>query len=510
MTGSSTGSAAGGLRALAGRRAGGRRGDASRPPGRGWPAPGQGAAAYVEAPPEWRGTTVQVCGLWPFGAGSGAPMVGVPVGRHLDTGATVCCDPISWFRRARLIGNPSMFVLGRPGLGKSTLVRRIVLGLVAQGVTPLVLGDLRPDYADLVAAVGGQVIPVSRGAGGLNPLDPGAIGRVLPLLPAAAAATLRAQLVGRQVTMVAALVELVRRARLEDHEQAALAAAVELLDERGAGGRPPPVLGDLVRVIDERPAPVRAVLLDRGDDAVYAGLTDRLQRSLLAVVSGAYGEVFAGQTTTAISLEAPAVCLDTSGISDTDERLQAAALLACWNEGFSAVLAAQALADAGLAPQRTFFAVLDELWRALRAGEGMVDRVDGLTRLNRARAMGQAMITHTGKDLDALAGEADRAKARGFVERSGLVVLGGLTDAEMGSLDEVVALSRAERQRVRQWSDPPAWDSVAGAEAEPPGLGRFLLKVGGRPGIPLRVQLTAAEAAVNDTNRRWGMGHGLA
>jgi hypothetical protein len=318
-----------------------------------------------------------------------------------------------------------------------------------------------------------------------------------------AAEQLRAEMLGRQVTITAALIELVRRARLADHEESALAAAIALLNDRHAGV---PVLGDLVEVIAAAPEPVRAVLLDRGDQQVYKSLTDRLQRSLLALVSGAFGDVFAGQTTRPLDLAAPAVCLDISAIADTDERLRAAALLACWNEGFAAVLAAQALSDAGLARQRIFFAILDELWRVLRAGEGMVDRIDGITRLNRQKGLGQAMITHTMKDLDALPNVEDRMKARGFVKRAGLVVMGGLTSAEMGSLQEVVTLSRAERRLVTQWASPPAWDSAVGAEAEPPGRGKFLVKVGGRPGIPVRVQLTRSELALNDTNKLWGMG----
>jgi hypothetical protein len=59
--------------------------------------------SYVEAPPEWRGTTVQVCGLFPFIVGGGSPTIGVPLGRNLLTGATVCCDPLAWFSRAKLI-----------------------------------------------------------------------------------------------------------------------------------------------------------------------------------------------------------------------------------------------------------------------------------------------------------------------------------------------------------------------------------------------------------------------
>ena len=98
---------------------------------RGYRGPGNGRVSYVEAPPEWRGTTVQVCGLFPWAVGASAPTVGVPVGPHLRTGATVCFDVINWFQRARFLLNPSMFVLGLPGLGKSTFVRRQITGLAA-------------------------------------------------------------------------------------------------------------------------------------------------------------------------------------------------------------------------------------------------------------------------------------------------------------------------------------------------------------------------------------------
>ena len=79
----------------------------ARPGPRGLRGPGRGRVSYVEAPPEWRGTTVQVCGLFPFSVGGGSPTIGVPLGRNLLTGATVCCDPLAWFQRAKLILNPS-------------------------------------------------------------------------------------------------------------------------------------------------------------------------------------------------------------------------------------------------------------------------------------------------------------------------------------------------------------------------------------------------------------------
>jgi len=177
-------------------------------------------------------------------------------------------------------------------------------------------------------------------------------------------------------------------------------------------------------------------------------------------------------------------------------------MLAAWSDGLGTVAAAHALADAGLAPRRWFFTILDELWRPLRAASGIVDRIDALTRLNRSLGLGDAKITHTLKDAEALGTDADRAKARGFVERAGIVACAGLPAAEMTELGRVIGLSRREIELVSSWSSPPGWAS-SGSNEEPPGRGRFLIKVGGRPGIPIRVSITDTERRLHDTNLRW-------
>jgi hypothetical protein len=471
---------------------------------RGWRGAGLGRASYVEAPREYRGTTVQVCGLWPFAAGSGTPMIGTPIGHHLRTGATVCFDPISWFTRARLVSQPSMFVLGRPGLGKSTFTRRTVLGLAAQRVTPLILGDLKPDYTGLVRQLGGQVVKLGRGLGALNPLDVGALGRVLPQLSGAAADRVRAEVHGRQLTMTAALITLARRHPVTDHEETILATALRLLNERHAATEPP-LLADLVTLLTEGHPELHTVTLARGNEDRYRMAVDPLHRSLLGLLDGPLGSTFARPTTVRLDLAAPAVCIDISGIHASDERLQAAVLLSCWSDGFGAIEAAHTLADAGLAPPRLFYAVMDELWRVLRSGAGLVDRVDELTRLNRGHALGTAYITHSLADLEALPSETDRAKARGFVERAAVVVCGGLPQRELHELAQVVSFSRAEQRMITEWSTPPSWDAELGREAAPPGQGNFLIKVGATPGIPVHVDLTPAEqaSAVHNTNQRW-------
>ncbi|MFE6526705.1 ATP/GTP-binding protein [Streptomyces sp. NPDC057794] len=470
-------------------------------PPRGWYGPGGGRVGYLDPPTMWRATTVQACGMWPFAAGSGSPMTGVPLGQHLFTGATVCGDPLNWFTRARYISNPSLFMLGMPGLGKSTLVNRMLIGLSATGVVPLVLGDLKPDYADTVRALGGQVISIGRGRGGINVLDPGAMGAAAARIGGEAGEVLKAETHGRVLNMVAALITIVRGRPMDDHEQSVLSAVLHHLRERTPPGRTV-LLPDVLRVLAEGPDRVRAVTLDRGDDARYRDAVDPLHRSLLGILDGPLGDTFASETSTRIDPAAPAVCIDISGIGEADTQLTAAAMLAAWSDGLGTVAASHALADAGLEPRRWFFTVLDELWRPLRAASGIVDRIDALTRLNRSLGLGDAKITHTLKDAEALGTDADRAKARGFVERAGMVVCAGLPRAEMEDLGKVVGLSRREIELVSSWSSPPGW-GVTGEHEEPPGRGRFLIKVGGRPGIPIKVAITDAERRLHDTNTRW-------
>jgi hypothetical protein len=505
-----------------------------RPGRRGWAGRGAGAHLVLAAPDRFRGVSNHLCGLWPFSVGSGAPIIGVPLGRHLRTalGATVCCDPISWFQRARLISNPSEFVLGLPGLGKSSLVRRQCLGLHGFGVNPLILGDLKPDYVDLIKAIGGQVISLGPGRGHINILDPGdatVAARRLEQAAVAAialgdrerAAQLReartavlAEAHTRRTTVLAAHMTILRGGvPPTDREEAIIDAALHLADAVAArrvgipfvDGADVPIIDDLLQVIRDAPIDVRRVAIDRGSLDRYRDITESLEATLVALSSGGrFGTTFARHTTTRMRLDRPVV-YDVSSIDDSQMDLQAAVLLACWSAGFGAVNIANVLADHGLEPRRHFFVVMDELWRALRAGRGMVDRVDALSRLNRQRGVGVAMISHTMSDLLALPSEEDRMKARGLVERAGLLLCAGLPARELVMLREVARFSRAEENDLTSWTDPPSWDARLGREAPPPGRGKFLIKVGGRPGIPVRVDMTTVEddLALNDTNKLW-------
>lgn len=470
-----------------------------RPPRLGWPRRGGGLAPYVE-PADWfRGSTSQTCGLFPFVAGAGAPVVGVPLGHHLFNGATICADPISFFQ-AGIIRNPSMYVEGLPGLGKTTLVERMLIGLSAFGVQPLVLGDLRPDYIKVIRALGGQVISLGPGGGHLNPLDPGGAIEAAKALPDRRREAVMLDVHNRQMLTTITLISILRADRLNNREEMILDRALRILRDKHRGV---PIYSDLLHVIRDAPAELRQVALDRGDDQRYRSLTEDLEAALLSLAEGnstALSDTFSRHTDEPMQRDRPVV-FDVSGIDDSAWDRQAAVLTACWSTGFGLVNLAQELADAGLEPRRHFLVVMDELWRALRAGHGIVDRIDALTRLNRTTGVGTVMVSHTMSDLESLHDQADAKKAIGFIERAGMVVLGGLPAREMPLLEQVMTFSQKEKDLLASWQN--ATSLTKRTNVTPPGRGRFILKIGSRHGIPFEVRLTEAEKVTSNTNSRW-------
>lgn len=480
-----------------------------RPSSRGMSVRGGGFAKYLAPARMWRGTTRHVCGLFPFTVGAGAPNIGVPIGRHLETGEWVCCDPISWFQHASLISNPSAFIEAIPGIGKTTLVQKMLVGSAAYGAVPVVLGDIRPDYVDVIAALGGQVIRLGGGTGHLNPLDITSGVAAARLVQGMSRVEVLADARSRRQQRVMTLVQLSRGSRPSDREANIVARCLSVLDDAYREGYvrdQMPLLADLLAVLKQGPESVRAIALDRGDRGRYDEIVEDLEATLTGLVSGArFGDVFCRRTSSPMDLDRPVV-FDVSQVRTGEEALQAAILATSWSYGYSVIGAAQILADEGYRKRTPYLIVTDEIHRVLRAGGGgMVEVIDQATRLNRTDGTGNIQITHTMNDLQSVPNEEDRQKAIGFVERAGMVICGGLPEREMELLTRVVRLSDVERERLTSWSSPGAWNRELQRQEPPPGRGKFLIKVGGRPGVPVQVMLTPSERALATSNRRWDM-----
>jgi len=84
-----------------------------------------------------------------------------------------------------------------------------------------------------------------------------------------------------------------------------------------------------------------------------------------------------------------------------------------------------------------------------------------------------------------------------------MVACFGLPRTELGDLDQIIGLSRREVDMINSWSSPAGWTGAEDPTQPPPGLGKCLLKVGGRPGVPVKIQITATERRLHDTDPKF-------
>lgn len=501
--------------------------------GRGFRAPfaaggGSGLVRSVTPPNEFMMATNYAAGWNPNSVGSPSPMIGPPIGRNLLDGKDLGFDCLSWLEQ-NLLSTPSAFLMSVPGLGKSSLVRQILLGHSAQAHVPIIPNDLKGEYVPLARAIDGQVIRIGHGLDLINPLDAGALGAVVPVLQEAIDSHTADTESGRerlnnleqqlhrtkketaagQRRMIETLVAIARQDRLADYESAAVAVALDDLYKcAGPDGQSrwvhPPELSDLIDALQTGSAQLRQVTVSASDEEYYATVRPLL-RSLYAMGHGVTGEIFSGQTTTKIDVDSPAVVIDVSALDDNDETVKAAVIMACWSSAAGAVTASKILADAGLRPRKLFAYTLDELWGTLAAAPGLTAHVDGLMRLLRTMGCAVYLVTHGSKDLETLPTEADRNRAMGFIDRAGAVICGGLPADELRLLGGKLPFTAREIAEITSWSKGAAPGRVRAAAAPvPPGRGCFMIKASKStaPGIPFRTDISPLETQweLHETN----------
>ncbi|WP_031078048.1 ATP-binding protein [Streptomyces sp. NRRL WC-3742] len=460
-------------------------------PRKGWPGAASGRAAHVDRGAVYLGTTDEVAGIFPYVLGAPLPTEGIPIGPDLLTNELVCFDPAGWV--GRLVQNPGVWVQGQPGCGKSALVKRICLVYSSYGFMILVPGDVKGEYRVLVEGLGGQVVRIGRGLDKINPLDSGPLRGKLAGLRPDQRETLLAEINGRRAELLHALLAtphgLGRRPTAA--ESNVVGAAVSMVAERLADD---PVVPDVVAVLREGPAELWSrLLVDTVDD--YRAQVREVTLALENLCAGPLAGLFDGPTTRPLDLTAPAVSVDLSSLLTAGDQVVATGLLATWSYSYGAIDSARAL---GMM-DRPLVLPLDEMWRALRAGPGMVDAMDAMTRLNRAKGEVTLFVTHSLRDPESLSTPEDRAKALGLMERCDSLVLGALSRGELERVNGQKPLTSEEIALVGSWS-APGITGVDGTTQRHPGRGKYLIKIGTRAGSPARLDLTEAEIRMYDTD----------
>ena len=120
-------------------------------------------------------TSEQTPVMWPLIAGDGLPPTGAPMGFNVLSGGSFYCDPMGWVNDDTIpVTNPNVFIFGKPGRGKSALVKAFMLRMIRFGYRSLVLGDVKDEYEDISRALGVEPYRIGPGLPGrINPLDVG-------------------------------------------------------------------------------------------------------------------------------------------------------------------------------------------------------------------------------------------------------------------------------------------------------------------------------------------------
>jgi len=436
----------------------------------------------------WQGTTAQLAGLYPFVSAAGAQVRGVPFGRHMHTAEPIGLDPAQWLVDG-LVTNTGIWCQMQPGAGKSTFSKRLGMGLVGFGFMMMVPGDLKDEYRDLIEAMRGDYFALGRGLHSVNPLDRGMLRPII----AASIGVQKNRLVetarARRLDLFESLLVIGGLPRLTPTWKLFLARAVDITQD-GTKDNTDPTIPDVLRVMNQGPELLRGVLVVE-TELEYRRETREIRNALELMVEGPLRGIFDRPSSFEITPDTPAIGLGLSSVDRDTNEVVAAAML-CAQSWCSSVIDAQQVSGT----RRNIFIPRDEMWRALRAGHGLVEIMDRATRMDRKDGIVTAYSTHSLTDLDALATEEDRAKAKGLAARNGIKVWGGMDDAELRRVSEISPLTDRERALLASWQAPPTW--VPGLAH--PGRGKYLIKSGSRLGLPVAVTLTETEKVLYNTD----------
>jgi hypothetical protein len=524
---------------------------------RGFLGAGGGRWRAVPTPPAWFSTSVQVCGIYPFGAGAARPTAGAPLGQDLLTGMWIAADPDMLFRNG-VISSPSMIMMGINGVGKSSTLQTMMAGMIARGITPAMFDPIKGEHAEFIRSMGGTVFSVGPQGDRLNLLDRGPLGDAAERIGGRVGAELLELAQQKAVDQVRLVTAISRRSQLEDIEGAVLEAMVITIMTTWENPR----TRDLVRMFDNPSPEVLAIAGYEKAEGFHARF-QRLGESLRAMMTGELGTLLGGDKTVRVNAANPGgFCFDTSAIPESKTQLLSAAMMCCWSLGMDAIDAHWEIAqhEAGLAKEAAargesytpkvtwggYCTAFDEFWFPMRAVEGIVPMLDRLSRTNRSKGTAEIKVTHSPKDLQSLPNPADIPAAMGLIERSGLLLLMALTRRDLEVISGVRHLTTEEISMVagfnaaKDWGEqeggadvfeartptiqpPPeiaydaSWRTVARngrawarertsglrAQTAPSGAGKILLKVSGRVGIPVQMVKPATQAALHVTDERY-------
>ncbi|MGB8383498.1 MAG: ATP-binding protein, partial [Dermatophilaceae bacterium] len=401
----------------------------------------------------WRMTSDQAPVFWPFIAGPCLPPTGAQMGIDEFSGGAFYADPNGWVLDEDIpVTNPNMFIMGKPGTGKSTYVKQFIIRMLEFGYRALILGDAKDEYELLCAAFG--VHPFAIGPGQptrVNPLDIGPLGHGWNRLPAAEANRRAAIIFARWLVLVRGLVgsQHVGEARVPFSPSDARVVDTVLRQltgyRTGNSTLRQVTIPALWHTIDE-PTTELATACRFASRQDFLEGTRLLRDALAQMVTGHLAGMFDQPTNIDIDWAAPIQSLSLGRLARLGDDAVGVGLtcLGAWGRGQREIAA----------PGDRRIVVRDEMWKQMRLGPEAVKSLDADLRLSRLDGDVQIAVAHKPSDTRAVGAqgsEADRI-ARDLLHLADTKVLLGQDQAVSDELGELLGLSPRAQTLVTGWA----------------------------------------------------------
>jgi hypothetical protein len=412
-------------------------------------ARGHGWAASLPPLATYGITSEQSPVLWPLIAGDGLPPWGAELGYDVLSGGRFFCDPTGWVLDDSVpVTNPNVFIFGKPGRGKSALVKAFMLRMIRFGYRSLVLGDVKDEYEDLARFLGVEPFRIGPGLPGrINPLDLGPLAQ-----------------------------DWARQGREEQHRRATVTFNRWLFLLRGlVGSQGVPFTPTEERVVNKvlrhltgwtvrasRLAPVTipevwAALDAPSDDLVrdcrydsrqaFFDGTRPLRDALGALCEGSLQGMFDAESTYAPNWRAPIQTLSLRSLHDTGNNVAVGIALMClnsWGQGMREVSS----------PEDRRIVLRDEAWLQTRLSLEAVMALDANLRLSRTEGDIQIVTYHKPSDPLSAGDQGSQAAqiAKDLLNLSDIRILMGQDEAVAAELAGLLGLTEMQQRIVTGWA----------------------------------------------------------
>jgi hypothetical protein len=416
---------------------------------RGVRRPGHGWAPTIAPLATYRMTSEQTPVMWPLIAGDGLPPTGAPMGFNVLSGGSFYCDPMGWVNDDTIgVTNPNVFIFGKPGRGKSALVKAFMLRMIRFGYRSLVLGDVKDEYEDISRALGVEPYRIGPGLPGrINPLDLGPLALDWERQDRTELARRGAIIFNRWLALIRGLVGS-QQVPFSPTESRVVSHVLRDLTGWTTGqSKLNPVTIPQVWAALDRPSDELVAACRYDDRQAFFDGTRPLRDALGAMCEGELEGLFDAPSTFQPNWRAPIQTLSLNTLHSSGNEAAVGIALMClnsWGQGI------REMAEPG---DRRIL-LRDEAWMQTRLGVEAVKTLDSNLRLSRNDGDIQLVTYHKPSDPLSAGDQGSQAAqiAKDLLHLADVRILMGQDEEIATELGHLLGLTRMQQDLVTGWA----------------------------------------------------------